>query len=91
MEFVHLSVRSPVFVSDCVHSISPESLDHFFFPHQTWYGGVLTRGDVSCRQKKLFTVFNIKVTVRAYILLAVSNCLDNFCKIRTSSYEVLTF
>ena len=43
---ITLSFCSSVHVSSHVCSISPESLNHFF--HQTWYGGVLSQGDVSC-------------------------------------------
>ena len=42
---VHLSVCHPVHESNCVHTISPEPCNLFFY--QTWYGGVLSWGDVS--------------------------------------------
>ena len=48
-------------VSDRVHSISPELLKLFFFFNQTWCGGVLYGGNVSCGKTG-------KVTVRAYII-----------------------
>ena len=51
--FVHLSVCCSICVLDRVCSISPEPLNPLkilFYFYQTWYGGVLSRGDESCRK-----------------------------------------
>ena len=53
-------------VQSCPLNISWTTQPFFFF-YQTWYGGVLSRGDMSCK-KNWFTIFSVKVTVRAYLI-----------------------
>ena len=60
-----LSACHPIHVSDCFRTTSAEPVNHF---NQTCYGGVSSWGRVSCR-KNWFTIFNVKVTVRAYIIV----------------------
>ena len=62
--FVRLSVCSSVRVSDRVRSISPEPLDQFLPNLVSWC--IIMRRYVL--RKNWFTIFNVKVTARAYII-----------------------
>ena len=68
-----------VVLSKCPIMSTQYLLNRWTIFYQTWYGGVLSRGDMSCK-KNWFTIFSVKVTVRAYIikiwlfLLYLLNC-----------------
>ena len=64
LESLHPSVRHPVHVSDCVHTTSPEPLNHFS-PILVWWCIFVKQYVV---QKNWFTIFSVKVTVRAYVI-----------------------
>ena len=51
-------------LSDCVCSVSPELLNHFL-PNLVWCCIIMRQCVV---RKNWFTVFNVKVTARAYII-----------------------
>ena len=79
--FVRLSVCSSVCVSNHVHSVSSKLLNHFLPNLVCWC--IIMRRCVMCNN--LFTIFSVKVTVRAYIikiwlfLLHFLNC-RSICK-----------
>ena len=72
----NLSICSSVRVSNGVRPVSPELLNHFL-PNLVWWCIIMRR---CVLQKNWFTIFNVKVTVRAYIikillfLLYLLNC-----------------
>ena len=74
--FVRLSVCSSVYVSNLVCSVSPEALNHFL-PNLVWWCIIMRR---CVMRKNWFTIFNVKVTVRAnkikiwLFLLYLLNC-----------------
>ena len=51
-------------MSDRVHSVSPEPLNHFL-PDLVWW---CTTTSQCVLQKNWFTIFNVKVTARAYVI-----------------------
>ena len=58
------SICSSVHVSNCVRSISPEPLNHFFFlPNLAWWCIIMRQCVI---RKNWFTIFNVEVTARAY-------------------------
>ena len=61
--FVRLSVCSSVRLSDRVLSISPEQLN---LPNPVWWCFTTRQRVMREKKKKMFTIFNIKVTARAY-------------------------
>ena len=69
---VYLSVCSSVRVSNRVRSIPPEPLNYFFFLY-TKLGIFVYFHEAMCqsgekKKKNWFTIFNVKVTARAYII-----------------------
>ena len=61
---ITLSICSSVHVSDCVCSLFPEPLNRVL-PNLIWWC-IIMRWCVM--QKNWFTIFNVKVTARAYII-----------------------
>ena len=68
-----VSLCHSVRVSASVRTISPEPFKHFFFFFLTKLGMAVYYHEAECtegkkKKKKRFTVFNVKVTPRVYIV-----------------------
>ena len=64
---VRLYICLPVILSVCPILSRRYLLNRSTIFNQIWYGSVFSRGGVSGR-KKLVTIFNVKVTVRTYVI-----------------------
>ena len=53
------------FVCPRVHSVSPELLNRFFKPNLMWWCIIVS---LCVLRKNWFTIFNVKVTARAYVI-----------------------
>ena len=65
LEILFLSICSSVCVLDHVRSISPEPLNHFL-KNLVWWCIIMKQ---CVMRKNWFTIFNVKVTARAYITI----------------------
>ena len=72
------SLCPSVVLSVCPTMSAQCHLNRAIIFYQTCYGGVLLWDDVSCGEKKWFTIFNVKVTARAYIIKKIDYFFKNY-------------